>query len=128
MGMTSLRIVGPGLFFLLVFLSGFWLSHAGKPLNGIILTFHKLVSLAVVVFLAVTMYQTNQVAALSTLELTAGIVTGLFFLGAIITGGLLSIDKPMPAAILALHRLTPFLAVLSTAVTLFLLITRFPTT
>lgn len=128
MGMTSLRIVGPGLFFLLVFLSGFWLSHAGKPLNAVILTFHKLVSLAVVLFLAVTMYQTNQVAALSMLELTAGVVTGLFFLGAIITGGLLSIGKPMPAVILALHRLTPFLAVLSTAVTLFFLITRFPTT
>jgi hypothetical protein len=121
MGTMQIRIVGTGLFFLFIFLSGIWLSHSGKPLNVIILTIHKLISLAAIVFLVITLYQINQMAKLSAIELVAGVVAGLFFLSTIITGGLLSTGKPMPAAILTMHQITPFLTVLSTAVTLYLL-------
>jgi hypothetical protein len=124
MGTTQSIIAGAGLFFLFIFLSGIWLSHSGKPLNVIILTIHKLISLAAVVFLIITIYQINQVANLNTIELTAGVVTGLFFLSTIISGGLLSTGKPMPAAILTLHQITPFLTVLSTAVTLYPLLSH----
>jgi hypothetical protein len=78
MGTTQSIIVSAGLFFLFIFLSGIWLSHSGKPLNVIILTIHKLISLAAVVFLIITIYQINQVANLNTIELTAGVVTGFF--------------------------------------------------
>jgi len=56
--------------------------------------------------------------------LTACVVTGLFFLGTIIAGGLLSTGKPMPAAILTMHQITPFLTVFSTSVTLYLVLIR----
>jgi hypothetical protein len=121
---NQLRIVGTTLFYLFIFLSGFWLTRSGKPYSVIVLTIHKLISLAAVVFLVITIYQANQVAKLSAIELTAGVVTGLFFLGTIATGGLLSVDKPMPAIVLWLHRIMPFLTVLSTAATLYLLLTR----
>jgi hypothetical protein len=121
MGTIQSSVVGAGLFFLFIFLSGIWLSRSGKPLNGIILTVHKLISLAAVVFLAITTYQVNQAADLSTMSLIAGVVTSLFFLGAIITGGLLSTGKPVPTAILTAHQAAPFLTVLSTAATLYLL-------
>jgi hypothetical protein len=124
MGTTQLRVVSAGLFFLFIFLSGIWLSRSGKPLNGMILTIHKLISLAAVGFLVITIYQINQVAALSAMGLTAGVVTGLFFLGTIIAGGLLSTGKPVPAAILTMHQITPVLTVFSTAVTLYLVLSR----
>jgi hypothetical protein len=124
MGTTQLRVVSAGLFFLFIFLSGIWLSRSGKPLNGMILTIHKLISLAAVVFLIITIYRINQVATLSAMGLTAGVVTGLFFLGTIIAGGLLSTGKPTPAAILTMHQITPFLTVFSTAVTLYLVLSR----
>jgi len=124
MGTIQLRVVGAGLFYLFIFLSGYWLSHSGKPFNVIILTIHKLISLAAVVFLVITIYQINHVATLGAIEWIASVVTGLFFLGTMITGGLLSTGKPMPAAILRLHQVTPFLTVLSTAVTLYLLLSR----
>lgn len=124
MGTAQLRVAGAGLFFLFIFLSGLWLSRSGKPLNGIILTIHKLISLAAVVFLVITIYQINHAATLSAIGLIAGVVTGLFFLGTIIAGGLLSTGKPMPAAILTMHQITPFLTVLSTTVTLYLLLSR----
>jgi hypothetical protein len=121
MGTIQSSAGAAGLFFVFIFLSGIWLSRSGKPLNGIILTAHKLISLAAVVFLAITIYQLNQASSLSAMGLIAGAVTGLFFLGAIVTGGLLSTGKPVPAAILTAHQAAPFLTVLSTAATLYLL-------
>jgi hypothetical protein len=122
MGTIQLRVVSVGLFYLFIFLSGVWLSHSGKPLNVIVLTIHKLISLATLVFLVIIIYQINQVVKLSPIELIAGVVAGLFFLGAIISGALLSTSKPKPAAILTIHQITSSLAVLSTAVTLYLLL------
>jgi len=124
MNTDQLRVVGAGLFLLVIFLTGIRLTRSGKPYSMIVLTIHKLISLAAVVLLAITMYQVNQVAKLGAIDLAAGVVTGLFFLGTMATGGLLSLDKPMPAVILRLHQITPFLTVLSTAVTLYLLLSR----
>jgi hypothetical protein len=50
MSTNQLRVVSAGLFFLFIFLSGFWLSRTGKPYSGIILTIHKLIGLAAVPF------------------------------------------------------------------------------
>ena len=124
MSTNQLRVVSAGLFFLFIFLSGFWLSRTGKPYSVIILTIHKLIGLAAGVFLVMTVYRIHQVAPLSPVEITAIVVTVLFFAGDVATGGLLSTDKPMPAVILKLHQITPFLTVLSTAVTLYLLLSR----
>lgn len=104
MDTTQLRVVGAGLFFLFIFLSGIWLSNSGKRLNVIILIIRRSTALAAVVLLVMTIYQINQVAKLSATELIASVVTGLLFLGTTISGGLLSTSKPMPAAILTIHR------------------------
>jgi len=119
---NHLRILYTVLFFIFIFLSGYWLSRAGRPYSVMILTVHKLLSVAAVVFLVIVMSRTNQVTKLNTVELVAGGITGLFFLVALITGGLLSAAKPMPTIVLTIHRITPFLTVLSTAVTLYLLV------
>jgi hypothetical protein len=121
MSTIQLKVVSTGLFFLFVFLFGFWLSNSGKPYNVVILTIHKLISLAALVFLAVTVCRMHQASALNSIELTACVATALLFVGTIIIGGLLSADKPMPQVISTIHQLTPYLTVLSTAVTLYLL-------
>ena len=122
MSTNQMQIVGSGLLFLFTFVSGYWLSRSGRPFNGIVLTIHKLVSLAAAGLLGFVIYQINQVAPLGTIELAAGVVTVSFFLDAVVSGGLLSIGKPMPAAILTMHRITPYLTVLFAAVTLYLLL------
>ncbi|MCL4559137.1 MAG: hypothetical protein M1281_00795 [Chloroflexi bacterium] len=122
MSTTQVRVFSAGVFFLIIFLSGFWLRNSGRPVNGILLTVHKFISLGAIAYLAVTVSQVNQVMKLSTLELTACMVTGLFFLGTIITGGLSSIDKVMPGVVYRLHQIAPYLTALSTAATLYLLL------
>ena len=124
MGTDQLRFVGAGLFFLLIFLSGYWLSRSGKPYNVIVLTIHKLIAVAAFVLLVITMIRSNQGTALSTIELIAGVVTGLFFLSLIVTGGLLSSNKEMPAVVLKLHQIAPYLTVLFTLATLYLVQAR----
>jgi hypothetical protein len=124
MNTTLLRAIGAGLFFLFIFLSGFWLSRSGKPYSALVFNIHKLIGLAAGVFLVATVYQVHQVAPLGTVAITAIVVTVLFFAATVVAGGLLSTDKPMPAAISLMHRITPCLALLSTAVTLYLLLGR----
>lgn len=87
----------------------------------VVLTIHKLIAVAAFVLLVVIMVRSNRATALSAIELTAGVVAGLLFLSLIITGGLLSSDNPMPAVVLKLHQIAPYLTVLFTGVTLYLL-------
>jgi hypothetical protein len=133
MSTNQLRVVGTGLFFLLIFLSGFWLSRSGKPYSSIIFNIHKLVGLAAGVFLIMTVYKTHQLAPLSPVEITAIVITVLIFVGTVAAGGLVSVDaagglesinQPIRAAISMMHKLLPYLAVLSTAATLYLLLSR----
>lgn len=119
MNVTTRAIVA-GLFFLLVFLSGIWLSRSGRPLNVGISTLHKLISLTAGIFLLVTIYQRNQVVASSTAAWIAIVVTGLCFLGTVASGGFLSSEKPLPIAVLRVHQVGLVLATLSSAVTLYL--------
>lgn len=115
------RLVGLVLLFLIILISGVWLSRSGRPLNGILLNVHKLIALGVAVTIAVTAYRMHQAASLSPMELTVVVVTGALFLVTGIIGGILSTDKPPAAALLRLHQVTPVLTALSTAGALYLL-------
>ena len=110
------------LLYLGIFVSGLWLSRLGRPLNVILLTIHKLISLAAIVLLAFTVYRVTWEGPLGALDWIAVSVTGLFFLGTIATGAVLSGDRPAQAVVLTLHRITPFLTVIATAVSLYLLL------
>ena len=121
MSITIWRIVGAGLFFLAVFLSGFWLNKSGKPYNTILLTAHKLIALATAVFFIITILQINRMAHLSVSVLIASVVTVAFFIDAIVSGGLLSASRTRSRIFLTMHQIMPYLTVLSTAVTLYLI-------
>jgi hypothetical protein len=122
MSTIQVRVAGTGLLFVFIFLSGLWVSGSGKPYNTLPFTIHKLVGLAAGVFLAVIVYKTHQVAPLGAAEIAAIVVTVLCSAGTVAAGGLLSIDKQAPAVVLKLHQVLPALTVLSTAGTLYLLL------
>lgn len=122
MSTTQVRVVGTGLLLVLVLLSGLWVRGSGKPYSTLPFTIHKLVGLATGVLLAVIVYQTHQAAPLGLLQIAAIVVTVLLFVGTVAAGALLSIDKQVPAIVLRLHQVLPVLTVLSTAGTLYLLL------
>ena len=122
MNALQLRFVSAGLFFLLILPSGLWLSHSGKPYSTLLFNAHKLIGFGLFVFLAINVYRVNQAAPLTALQLIACLIAALFFFAAIITGGLVSIGKVMPTAVSLMHKLFPYLTVLSTAASLYLLL------
>jgi hypothetical protein len=125
------KIITTALFFIFIFLFGFWLSRFGKPYNGLIFNSHKLIGLAMGIFLIVTVYQVHKISSFSPVETLSIGVTVLIFIILVAAGGLLSIQaasdlentsKSMVNVITAIHRVLPYLAVLSTAGTLYLLL------
>jgi uncharacterized integral membrane protein len=123
--MSSLvsRLIFPSSLFLLTLASGFWVSHSGKPYSTLVFTIHKLISLAAIVATAVTfnyLHKTNEIRL--AIEAGAIIITGLLFLCLLATGAMLSIGKPALAAIRTIHHIAPYLAIMSAAATVSLLV------
>jgi hypothetical protein len=120
MTLNQWLIVGAVVGYALVFFTGFRLSRRGKPYNIIVSSLHKLISLAALAALIIVMVRANRVAALGEATWATGAVTGLLFLGTMATGGLLSMDRPMPRIVRQAHRILPYLTVINSALTLVL--------
>ncbi len=119
-----MKIVVTVVGFVLIFISGFWLSKNEPPFNVGVLTIHKLLTVALIVYLVVAVLKIGKIAPLSRVELIACIVTSLLFLGAVASGGILSAVKTMPDFVRMLHKLLPALTFLSTAITFYLFVRR----
>jgi predicted exporter len=120
MGASQLRVVVAGLFLLLVFLSGFQLGHSGAPYGSTLLLSHQVTAFAALVFLTITLYRIGRMAAFSAAKLIVCALTGLFLLGAIISGGLIIGEKPVPELAAMLHKLFAFLSAFFVALTFYL--------
>ena len=115
------KYISAGLFFLFIFLSGFWLNRAARPHSTLIITIHKLIALGLGVYLGFTVYEVFQSVPLSAIQLALIGSTILLFAVSVTTGSLLSTNKPMPSAVSILNKWVPYLTVISTAAMLFLL-------
>jgi hypothetical protein len=119
---SELLIAGTALAFLIVLWSGVHLRQAGKLHNPFVSAAHKLVAIAAAALIIVALVQTHRADSLDRMELVAGVLTGLLFLADVVSGALLSAEKPMPVAISWVHKAAPVLTVLSAAATFYLLI------
>jgi hypothetical protein len=110
------------LFFLLIFISGSWVSRSGKPYSSPKITPRKLVGLGIGIFLAYYVVSLNQIDQLNMVSIIAVSVTILLFLGLIASGGWLSAEKSLPADLSLVHKLFPYLACKSTILSVFILL------
>jgi hypothetical protein len=124
MNVLQLRLVSAGLFFLLILPSGLWLSHSGRPYSLILFNAHKLIGFGLFLFLIISVYKVDRITPLSGPQLATCLIAGLFCLATIVTGGLVTTPKAMPGVVSLSHKLLPYLTVLSTAVSLYLLLRR----
>lgn len=120
-----------GIFFLFIILSGFWLSRSGKPYNSGIFNVHKLIGLAAGIFLIVTVSRIHKVEPLSPIQVTTLVTTILVFICLVAAGGLLGVQAQgelgnanqfLLDAVGIIHKTFPYVAVLSTAATFYLLL------
>lgn len=126
MNNSQLRVVGAGVAFLIMFLSGFWLNRTGKPYGTLVFTIHKLIGVGIAIWLFVTVRQIHQTIPLNTFEIVAVLVAAVFFIATVTTGSLLSIplSRPMPDIVSRLNKVLPYFTLLSTAITIYLLQNR----
>ncbi len=121
---TTLAIILLAAAFLLIFVTGLRLRRLGTPYGTVLLAIHKLIGLAAGVYLAITAFRDHQVTTLGSPAVAVTIVTLALFVVTIISGGLMSINKPMPAIVRRMHWVGPPLTLLSAAGTLYLLSVR----
>lgn len=124
MNTLQTRILSAGIFFLLIFLAGFRLARTGKPYSLILFNAHKLIAVAALIYLVLSIIQLHRAAPLAAVQIAAASVMAVLFIAAIVTGGLVSAMNPAPDFVKLLHKLLPYLTVLSTAVVLYLLAGR----
>ena len=114
-------MLGTAALLVAVFVLGFWLRRSGKPYSGLVMTVHKLASLAVLIVFIFEVYRIHKATPLETAALAAAVFTVVFFVAAIISGGIVSLDRPTPPIVRALHWATPFLTIAGVTATFFLL-------
>jgi len=131
MDITNPSLITTGFFFLFILLSGFWVSRSGRPYNGLIFNIHKLIGLAAGIYLIRLVYLTHQAAPLSGTQWAAIVVTVLLFILTVAAGGLLSIldagglvnmGPMIQRTIESVHKIFPYVIVISTGVTVYLLL------
>jgi hypothetical protein len=115
------KIAITGTLFLIIVLTGFWVSRSGKPINVIKMNIHKLIALGTAVFIGIIFYRMSNGIAFNLQRITSLILSVFFAVAAIITGGLASLAKPIRVAVV-IHKITPYLTILSTAATLYFLL------
>ena len=123
MNTLTTKLIAAGLLFTFTLLSGLWLSHSGKPYNSVIFTIHKLIALATIIMIGISVFNLYKALDLQTFVVLVLIAaSGLLFLALLITGGLLSLNISLSGIALKVHQVVPLLALVASAITISLLI------
>lgn len=109
------------LFFLLIFLSGFWLMRRGTPYPGIAFNIHKFIALGCAVWLGSVVWRLQNESALLGLQAAVALATAACAVAAIVSGGLLNLPKMPHARMLLLYRVALTLTTLLTAALVYLI-------
>lgn len=114
----------PGAIVLLTLVSGVWLSRSGKPLNTAIFTVHKLAALAAVITTAIQANHAFSTAHAPAVLVALFVAAGVGVVALFVTGALMSMNKPAYGILLTIHKVAPFVAVITTALAIYLLTGR----
>jgi hypothetical protein len=99
---TLSKFILPGILLALTLVFGFWLSHVGKPYNGLLFNAHKLIALAGVVSAGIQFSKTLQAPDWQLVVLLT--VSVLCVMALFVSGALMSAGKLDYALMLTIHR------------------------
>ena len=118
---TLSKFTAPGFLLLLTLAFGVWLSLSGKPYNGILFNFHKLVAVGAVVVIVIQLYPLLKGTALQIFLTVVFIVAGLCVLTLFFTGAMMSAGKLDYGMMLTIHRVALVLIVVAIGATVYTL-------
>jgi hypothetical protein len=110
------------LLFLLKVATGIWLRKSGRPVSSARLNLHKFIALGTVALIVMIIRRIYLASGANPTAIVVMILAGLLFLLAIITGGLVSLEKPAPSFVKSIHKVMPFLTALFTLLAIYLLL------
>jgi len=116
-GLLRVVVVAIGLATLLG--TGYGLRRRGKPYGSILLSAHKLVSVAGLAYVIWSAIAASKVAALTSVAWSLTSLTALSLVILIGTGGVLSALASPPRAIRWLHKVVPYVSILLAGLWLF---------
>ncbi len=106
----------PGVAFLLTLVFGFWLSHSGKPYNGILFNVHKLIALSAVIATVIQLSKMLKTADSPAVVIALLVVAALCVIALFASGALMSMGKANYGLLLTIHRIAPALVAIAMAV------------
>ena len=111
----------PGIVFILTLAFGFWVSHVGKPYNGLLFNVHKLIALGAVVATVIQLVKLLKSADALALVGVLLVVAALCVIALFASGALMSMDKLDYALILTIHRVAPVVLVIAMVIVILML-------
>ena len=115
------KFIALGIVFLLTLVFGFWLSHLGKPYNGILFNIHKLIALGAVVATAMQIYNIFKVMGSQSPIVILVILAAICVVALFASGAFLSIGNLNYQLMKTIHNIAPVLMVIAMALTLYFL-------
>lgn len=117
------KLIGAGILFLFTLISGVILHHSSRPLSIGLVTVHKLIAVGTAVLVGMTINQLyKSVDGKVLIEIGLMVISALLLLALIATGALLTREEMLlPDLVLNIHKAAPLLALISSALTIFLL-------
>ncbi len=124
MTLGQVYVLGAGLTFLAIFVTGRRLSRLMQSRATILLTAHKILGLCAVVLLVATSVRVGEAGGLAASDWVAALVAGALCLIAIVTGGFVSARAGAPRSLRMAHKISSTLAMLASAVAIYFLLVR----
>ena len=124
MDTNTSKLVTAGILFLFTLISGVIVSRSGRPLNIWLVTIHKLIAVGTVVLIGMAVNQLYKTAdGKAFIETSIMVISAILFLALIATGAFLTREEmQLPEMVLKIHQVAPLLALISSAVTVYLLV------
>ena len=99
---TAIHTIGLAAAAVIIYVTGVWLTRSGRPFNAVLLTVHKLLSLAFLIFFGVLVYNASPLTFFDwTFVVSAAVLSIVSFT----SGGVLTVLEKAPSWAIWSHRI-----------------------
>jgi hypothetical protein len=107
------KLIINSILFIILILSGFWMAKLGKPYNPMAFNIHKFIALAFIVYTLILSKGLTQSTAMNLANWVFLVLSVLFILLVLISGGFLSSKGEVIKPLVQMHKLSSGLVLLS---------------